>query len=243
VDPDALIPHGLALEAYFAGDTAAEVIVHREDGIVERLPTAWFFRTAEAFTPIENAALARCQGRILDIGAGAGIHSLVLQSRGLSVTAIDVSPQAVEVMVRRGVRDARVADIFEFQGGPFDTLLMLGHGIGMAETLAGMDVFLGRARRLASPDGQLWIHSLDVQRTNDPRHLAYHEATRQSGRYLGEVRFRFEFRGRRGGLCTWLHVDPRTLAEHAQRMGWRCETVVQFDNGEHLSRLTHLGFP
>jgi SAM-dependent methyltransferase len=231
MDPDALVPHGLALEAYFAGDTAAEVIVHREDGIEDRLPAAWFFRTADAFTPIERAALEHCRGRILDIGAGAGIHSLVLQSRGLAVTAIDVSPQAVEVMVRRGVTDARVADVFEFQGGPFDTLLMLGHGIGMTETLAGLDVFLRHAQRLASPDGRLLIHSLDVQRTADPRHLAYHEVTRQSGRYVGEVRFGFEFPGRRGGTCSWLHVDPRTLAEHAAGVEER--DVLEFDNGEH----------
>jgi hypothetical protein len=82
------------------------------------------------------------------------------------VTAIDVDPQAVAVMIRRGVKDVRAADILAFEGGPFDTLLMLGHGIGIAETLAGLDAFLIRARWLASPTCRLLIHSIDVGRTD-----------------------------------------------------------------------------
>jgi hypothetical protein len=107
----------------------------------------------------------------------------------------------------------------------------------MTETLVGLDRFLSRARELASADARMLVHSLDVRRTTDPRNLAYHEATRRTGRYVGEVRFGFEFRGRRGSTCGWLHVDPQTLAEHARRMNWTCETLVEEENGEHLSRL------
>ena len=243
MNPEAMTPHGLALAAFLAGDTTAELVVRREDGVEDRLPVSWSFRSAAEFTPIENAALECCRGHVLDIGAGSGIHALALQSRGLAVTAIDVDPQSVEVMIRRGVEDVRVADIFEFQGGPFDTLLMLGHGIGIVENLRGLAAFLKRAQRLASSGGQLLIHSIDVQRTDDPRHLAYHEAARQAGRYPGEVRMELEFMGRRGSPCGWLHVAPRILAENAERVGWGCETLVEQESGEYLSRLTPTGSP
>src|SRR5512143_2688116 len=111
-----MIPHGLALAAYFAGDTAAELVVRREDGVENRLPARVFFRNPEEFSPIETVALERCRGRVLDIGAGSGIHSLVLQSRGMAVTALDIDRRAAEVMARRGVADVRLGAILEFQG-------------------------------------------------------------------------------------------------------------------------------
>ena len=138
MNPEKMTPYGLALRAYFDGQTQAEVLIRRDDGVEAPLPMSHFFREEAEFTPIEAAALERCRGQVLDIGAGSGIHSLVLQSRGLSVTAIDVSPQAVAVMTARGVRVAHHADVFKYQGGPFDTLLLLGHGIGIVEDLEGL---------------------------------------------------------------------------------------------------------
>jgi 2-polyprenyl-3-methyl-5-hydroxy-6-metoxy-1,4-benzoquinol methylase len=105
MDPNAMTPHGLALVAYFQGDSTAQLIIRRDDGVEDLLPVSHFFRSPPEFSPIEVAALKRCQGHVLDIGAGTGLHSLVLQSKGLTVTAIDISPEAVEIMVQRGVRN------------------------------------------------------------------------------------------------------------------------------------------
>lgn len=226
MEPRAMTPQGLALKAYFEGDHGAQLTVRRDDGVEYALPVSHFFRAPVEFTPLENATLERCRGRVLDVGAGSGLHSLTLQERGLAVTALEISPEAVEVMTRRGVRDARCADIFQFTGGPFDTLLMLGHGIGITENLARLERFLTLARRLLAPDGRLLLDSTDVRRTDDPRHLAYQEANRRAGRYVGEIRIQLEFAGQRGPYCGWLHVDPETLAEHAARAGWSCEVVL-----------------
>lgn len=221
----AMIPQGRALKAYFEGDRGAQLTVRRDDGLEYALPVSHFFRTPSEFTPLEIAALERCRGRVLDIGAGSGLHSLALQERGLAVTALEISPEAVEVMARRGVRGVRCADIFQFNEGPFDTLLMLGHGIGITENLAGLERFLKMAWRLLAPGGRLLLDSTDVRRTDDPRHLAYHEANRKAGRYVGEIRIQLEFAGRSGPHCGWLHVDPETLAARAAQAGWSCEIV------------------
>lgn len=156
-----------------AAQKAATLILRRDDGHGAPLPVSHFFRPPSAFTPIEEAALARCSGHVLDMGAGTGLHSLVLQEKGLRVTAVDISPQAVHIMAQRGVRDVHCAGLFEYQGGPFDTVLMMGHGIGMVKTLAGLDQFLAHARGWLSESGQVLLDSLDVRVTDDPKNLAY----------------------------------------------------------------------
>jgi len=231
-------PHGDAMLAWVAGETEAELVLRRDDGREGRLPVSHFFRPPSEFTPVERAALELCRGRVLDVGAGAGLHSLALQEAGVPVTAIDISAPAVQVMAQRGVVDVRCADIFEFDGDAFDTVLMMGHGIGMVETLAGLDRFLARAHALLSEGGQVLLDSLDVRATNDPGNLAYHEANRRAGRYIGEIRLQSEYRGRAGPSYRWLHVDAATLTEHAAAARWTCEVILQEDNGDYLARLT-----
>lgn len=238
MDPDAMVPHGLALRAYFGGDSEAQLRIRRDDGLEVPLPVAVFFRSPDEFSSIEMAALERCRGHVLDIGAGSGLHSLFLESEGLRVTALDISPEAVEIMQARGLGDVRCNDILDFEEAPFDTLLSLGHGLGIVGDLPGLQRFLSQARRLMQGDGQLLADSLDVERTDDPMHLAYHEANRRAGRYVGETRVRFEYGDRVGPYCAWLHVDPETLRQCAALAGLNCEVLRFEESGEYLARLT-----
>lgn len=140
-------------------------------------------------------------------------------------------------MRARGVRDARVADVFTFAGGPYQTALMLGHGVGMVEHLAGLDRFLGRLATFMAPDGHVLLNTLDVRDTDDPRHLAYQDINRRAGRYLGEIRQQVVFEGVAGPYFGWLHVDAETLAARAEVAGWNCEVGARGDGGEFLARL------
>jgi SAM-dependent methyltransferase len=238
MDPESMVPHGLALRAYFRGDVGAQLLVRRDDGVEAFLPASLFFRSPDEFWPIEVMALKHCRGRVLDIGAGSGLHSLFLESEGRRVTALDINPDAVDIMIERGLSDVRCVDVLDFEGGPFDTLLMLGHGIGIVGDLSGLRSFLVRTRRLTGKDGQLLTDSLDVRRTDDPEHLAYHEANREAGRYVGETRVQFEFEDRVGPYCSWLHVDARTLEHHTALGGWECKVLLAEESGEYLARLT-----
>lgn len=237
MDPKAMEPFGRALLAYSGGDSRAEVVVRRDDGTEATIPAALFFREESGFTELERTATGLCRGSVLDIGAGAGSLSAVLQRRGHPVTAIDISPEAIAVARGRGVVVVHCADVFDFEGGPFDTLLMMGHGIGMVETLGGLRRFLARAHSLLAVAGQLIVDSLDVRVTNDPANLAYHEANRIAGRYVGEVRMQFDFHGRKGPYCSWLQVDSETLRGLSEQAGWECEVVRRGENGNYLARL------
>ena len=231
-------PHGRALLDFYHGDTSAEVVTHGDDGETEVVPMRVFFRGPSEFSALEEAALDLCRGRVLDVGAGAGCHSLVLQEHDLPVCAIDIAPEAVEVMRRRGVRDARCADVFHFQGGPFDTLLLMMNGIGVVEDLAGLDRFLADAHRLLAPDGQVLLDSYDPTWTRDPDGAPSREAGGPSDRYTGEMRFRLEYKGKKGPTLAWLFLDSELLAERAMKAGWSCEVIWQEEEGHYLARLT-----
>jgi SAM-dependent methyltransferase len=235
---EAMEPHGLSLLAYFNGDSAAEISIHRDDGKSVQLPVGIFFCKPAEFTPTASTAIKLCKGHVLDIGAGSGLHSLVLQKKGIQVTAIDICAQAVNIMRKRGIKQVYNVDIFRYKGGPFDTLMMIGHGIGMVENIAGLDQFLIYANSLLKKDGQILLDSLDVRKSTDPTDLSYHEANRQAGRYIGEIRMKFEFAGKIGPICGWLHVDANTLQEHAKLLGWQCEVIQQEESGDYLAKLT-----
>jgi SAM-dependent methyltransferase len=223
-------PHGAALRDFLAGRLDAEVIVRDEDGEEERTPASVFFRGPEEFSVLDQVALDLCRGRVLDVGAGAGCHSLVLQDRGLTVTALDVAPEAVEVMWRRGVQDARCGDVFGFAGERFDTLLVLMNGIGLVGTLQNLDRFLRDVPRLLSAGGQILLDSFDPGPPDPAR----------PGAYAGEMRFQLEYDSVRGAFYEFVFLDFETLRGHAEAYGWRAESIWQEDEGHYLARLTRV---
>lgn len=231
-------PHGAALFDYFKGERSAEVKVHGDDGETETVPIRVFFRGPAEFSALEEAALDLCRGRVLDAGAGSGCHSLVLQEQGLSVCAIDIAPEAIEVMRMRGVRDARCEDLFSFETEAFDTILLMMNGIGVVGNLAGLDRCLTQIGRLLKPGGQILLDSYDPEWTEDPGEGASPKARCRPGGYIGEMRFQLEYKGVMGPPLEWLFVDSATLADHARRAGWSCEVIWQEEEGHYLARLT-----
>jgi cyclopropane fatty-acyl-phospholipid synthase-like methyltransferase len=67
------------------------------------------------------------QRKILDVGCGAGSHSLYLQNeRNLEVCSIDISPNAIEACNQRGLKNTHVQNILEMDSdnpeNKFDTI-------------------------------------------------------------------------------------------------------------------------
>ena len=124
-DPVAWSPLGSALLDFHHGETSAELTVTSDLWEDEATPVSSFYRPAGHPLPdLHSQALALCRGRVLDLGAGAGRHALELQSAGHEVVAIDVLPEAVEIMRDRGVIDARCGDISAVGKDRFDTCLL-----------------------------------------------------------------------------------------------------------------------
>lgn len=226
--------------AFHSGDQNATIVVY-DDFERDEVPVSYFFRGPEQFPPVEQIALQLCRGRVLDVGAGSGCHSLVLQERGIEVTAIEVLPGLVEILRERGVRDARMASWQTLEAEPFDTVLMLMNGLGLAETLSGLRRFLGDIRRLLRPGGQVLADSTDVRSRMDPAAGRAGTVVRSDGRYIGDLHFQLEFQGRKGDPFPQLYVDPETLTRYAEDERWSCEIAAQRDKyGNYLARLTPL---
>ena len=234
-------PHAQALRDYFNGATEGTIVVHSDLGEREELPVALFFRGPDELFPFERAALELCRGRVLDIGAGTGVHSLYLQERGHDVVAIDVLPEAVDIMRRRGVKDARLIGIHEaladWTDERFDTVLMMMNGIGILGTLDGLDDFLSRVPRLLAPEGQILLDSGPARIVGEPDDAA-EVAPVDERRYPGEAQITLEYRGEVGPPFRELYADPDTLTDRAEAAGWRVEIVYREGHGGYVARLT-----
>lgn len=186
--------------------------------------------------PLERLALDLCRGRVLDVGAGAGLHSLELQRQGLEVTAIDVAEGCVEIMRDRGVVNAFHADLYDFEGGRFDTILCICNGLDKVGPLAKLPSFLQRMRALLAPGGQLLADSFDVRVDANEAGIAALARKSAAGRYFGEIDLRFEYKGVAGEPFTVLQVDYDTLACTSIREGWTSHRIAR-DRGHYLARL------
>jgi len=229
---DAYNPHGAALLDCYRGQKDAMLIVH-QDGERDDVPAAFWLRTT--LDPLESLGLDLCRGRVLDVGAGAGVHALPLQQRGFEVTAIDVAPECVAIMRERGVRTALAVDAFELDQGVFDTIIALCNGLDKVGRLADLPRFLDRMRSLLAPGGQLLADSFDVRVGASAERRAELERKTASGRYFGELDLRFEYRGQSGSPFSALQVDYDTLTRVAEQVGWRCELIRQ-EGAHYLMR-------
>ena len=173
---------------------------------------------------------------MLDVGAGSGCHSLVLQELGLDVCALELAPELCDMMRARGVRNVSCGDIRVLEAEPFDTVLMMMNGFELSGSLAGLVRLLAHLHSLVSKGGQVLADSTDLRETHgseaDP-------SQREDGRYVGELTFQLEYGGRKGTPFQHLYVDPDTLEEHAAKAGWGLTIVCEGDFGHYLAQLTH----
>lgn len=110
---------GNALLDYLNGNPNAELILHshmkiNNNHIVngkDRIQVSGFYNEINNLMEVDKQILNQCYGKVLDIGAGAGSHSLILMNKGIDVYSLDISPGAVEVMKRRGLKKVYCNDI------------------------------------------------------------------------------------------------------------------------------------
>jgi 2-polyprenyl-3-methyl-5-hydroxy-6-metoxy-1,4-benzoquinol methylase len=156
-------PMGAAIYDFHRNGSADVLKVYSSDFDDDEIPVSDLFREYEDMPYIERVALDQAAGRVLDVGAGSGCHSLALAKAGKESVAIDISPLSVEVMRERGV-DARLVNLYdESFAEKFDTVLMLMNGTGIIGTLENMDTFFTRIRQLLNPDGCVLIDSSDLR--------------------------------------------------------------------------------
>jgi hypothetical protein len=136
-----------------------------------------------------------------------------------------------------GVRDARLADVWEFEDEPFDTILMMMNGIGILGTLEGLDRFLDEVPRLLEPDGQIVLDSGPARVVGEPGNAAVEVAIAGDETHHGEAWITLEYKGQRGPPFRELYADSETLTLHAAAAGFECEVVFRDELGGYVARL------
>lgn len=200
----------------------------------EELRLEYLFRRYADMPKLEKKALQLCQGKVLDVGCGAGSHSLYLQNSGYDVTAIDISENAVKACRLRGLKHVQTADIFTFSGN-YDTILLLMNGTGLCGRLKRLPEFLEKLKSLLQPDGQILIDSSDL--------IYLFEEDEDGGlwvpgdRYYGEVDYSVSYKGETEHL-SWLYVDFPLLKTYATEAGLMCEKIADGKHYDYLARLT-----
>lgn len=227
---------GRAIWDYFQNENPEDLQTETSISELDELPVEYLFRDFEGMNKIEKKALKLSQGKVLDIGAGAGSHSLYLQNeRNLDVTALDISPKSIEVCQLRGIQKAVAENMLQFSGETFDTILLLMNGTGIFQSLNVIDIYLKKLYSLLNNNGQILIDSTDIlymfDQDDDGGVLI------PANGYYGELDYVVHYKGESEDPIKWLYLDFNTLKNAAENNGFKIEKVLQ-DEDSYLAKLT-----
>lgn len=229
---------GKAILDYQTGNAPEDLITETSISEPDEMPVSWLFRTFEQMPPIEQQALELARGRILDIGCGAGSHSLYLENeRGLEVTAIDISPNAVRACELRGLHNVRLQNVMTVENESFDTLMLLMNGTGIFGKLENASAFLQKLKSLLTENGQILIDSSDIIYMFDEDDAEDGGKWVDANNYYGEVVFNISYKGEQEAPFDWLYMDFNTLRNAAHDNGLQCELIMEGAHYDYLAKL------
>lgn len=229
-------PMGHAIADYHRTGKAGKLRVLSSMFYEDEIPVPTLFRAFAQMPPQEQAAIELCRGSVLDVGAGAGCHSIELQKRGYQVLGIDISELSVQVMKERGL-EARLVNFFdETFTDKFDTILLAMNGIGIVGKVENLPGFFQSAKRLLAPGGQVLLDSSDIRYVfmNEDGSMDINLAAG----YYGEVDYKMRYRNITGESFDWLYIDFDTLSMYANESGFNCEKCIDGEHYDYLAKLT-----
>lgn len=228
---------GKAILDYQTNNSPEDLITETSISDEDEMSVAYLFRSYAEMPLIEQKALQLSKGRVLDVGCGAGSHSLTLQNdRNLEVTSIDISPNAIQTCALRGLKNAKVQDIMALENEKYDTILLLMNGTGIFGTLKQTANFLQKLKSLLNPNGQILIDSSDI--------LYMFDDDEDGGKwipgdgYYGELTFTLRYKNQKEEEFPWLYLDYNTLQNAAFANGLQCEMILEGEHYDYLAKLS-----
>ena len=227
---------GRAIWDYFYQENPEDLQTETSISELDDLPVSYLFRNYKEMNALEQKALDLSFGKVLDVGAGAGSHSLYLQNkRNLDVAALDISPKSIEICKARGVKNAVCEDFLKFSNDKFDTILLLMNGTGIFQSLKNVDQYLQKLKNLISENGQILLDSTDI--------LYMYDQDDDGGvlvpatGYYGELDYYIHYKGESELPMKWLYLDFNTLKNAAIVNGFKIQKIKQLDDS-YLAKLT-----
>lgn len=229
-------PMGRAISDYYHTGKAGKLRVLSSMFYEDEIPVPTLFRRFDEMPIQEQRAIGLCRGRVLDVGAGSGCHSVIIKEQGLETVAIDISELAVEVMKARGI-DARNTNFFdETFTEKFDTILLAMNGVGIVGKIDRLPEFFRSIKRLLAPGGQVLLDSSDIRYVFMDEEGAM-DIDLAAG-YYGEIDYKMRYKNITGTAFDWLYIDFDTLSMYAEEHGFICEKCIDGEHYDYLARLT-----
>lgn len=214
-------------------DIITETTISEED----EMSVDYLFRSYDEMPKLEQKALQLAFGKTLDVGCGAGSHSLSLQNdRNLEVTSIDISEKAIETCKLRGIKNAKVQNILDFEGEKFDTIILLMNGVGIFGKLDDCNKYLSKLKSLLNPSGQILLDSSDIIYMFDEDEDGGKWIP--SNNYYGELVFNISYKGEKEEPFNWLYLNYNTLQNAASANGLKCELILEGVHYDYLAKLS-----
>jgi len=220
-------PIGKAILDFHRTRKPKDIIVSSDLTDDDIIPIEVLFRSYEEMPNLEKRALDLAQGKILDIGAGAGPHSTYLKSQGFYVKAIDSSPGAIEYLKNQGI-EAECRNILDLKDETYDTLLLLMNGMGIAGKKSTLVPFLKHLKTLLNPHGQILCDSSDVKFLYEEEDGSYWMDL--NSEYYGDFQFQMHYGKESSQVFPWLYVDYDTLHSAAVACGFLCRRLEVEEN-------------
>ena len=227
---------GRAIWDYYYQENSEDLQTETSISELDDLPVSYLFRDYQDMNALEKKALDLSFGKVLDVGSGAGSHSLYLQNeRKLEVTALDISPKSIEICKARGVKNAICEDLLQFSEKDFDTILLLMNGTGIFQSLEHIDQYLQKLKSLVAENGQILIDSTDI--------LYMYDQDEEGGvlvpatGYYGELDYYLHYKGESEEPMKWLYLDFDTLENAAIANGFKIQKIEQLEDS-YLAQLT-----
>ena len=215
-------------------DLITETTISEED----EMSVAYLFRSYDEMPNLEQKALQLAKGRILDVGCGAGSHSLTLQNdRNLDVTSIDISANAIQACTLRGLKKAKVQDVMTLENEKFDTILLLMNGAGICGRLKNIPNFLLKLKSLLNLGGQILLDSSDIIYMFDDDEDGG-KWIPSNNNYYGEIVFNISYKGEKEKPFDWMFIDYNTLQNAAFANGLQCELILEGEHYDYLAKLS-----
>lgn len=227
---------GRAIWDYYYQENSEDLQTETSISELDDLPVSYLFRDYQEMNALEKKALDLSFGKVLDVGSGAGSHSLYLQNeRKLEVTALDISPKSIEICKARGVKNAICEDLLQFSEKNFDTVLLLMNGTGIFQSLEHIDQYLQKLKSLVAENGQILLDSTDI--------LYMYDQDEEGGvlvpatGYYGELDYYLHYKGESELPMKWLYLDFDTLENAAIANGFKIQKIEQLEDS-YLAQLT-----
>lgn len=227
---------GKAILDYQTGNNPQDLITETSISEADEMSVAYLFRNFDEMPKLEQKALALSKGKILDVGCGAGSHSIYLQQKGFDVVSIDISPSAIKACELRGLKRAKVQDVMTLENERFDTILLLMNGAGMCGKLKNITKFLQKLKSLLTENGQILVDSSDIIYMFDDDEDGGKWIPGDS-EYYGEVEFKVAYKGETEKPFDWMYIDYNTLQNAAIANGLSCELILEGEHFDYLARL------